>query len=105
MLAARHDRNSEPGWWREPYRQLGENSASYPAYSKDDLARIPNPLLLIAGGGDLRGNLDHLVDVRKAIPNVELLLIDHAPREVRYTHSRIVGPRGLDFLERNPEAA
>ena len=105
IFAARHDRNSEPGWWRELYRQLAENLASYPAYTKADLARIPNPTLLIAGGDDLWGNLDQMVDMQKAIPNAELLLVNHAPHEVQFTHPWIVRPQVLDFLARNPGEA
>jgi len=30
-LALRHDRNKEPGWWRELFRQLAENLAQFPA--------------------------------------------------------------------------
>lgn len=105
ILAVRHDRNAEPGWWRELYRQLAENLAEYPAYPKEDLARIPNPTLLIAGGDDLWGNLDQMVDMRKAIPNSELLLVNHAPHEVQFTHPWIVGPQVLDFLARNPGPA
>jgi pimeloyl-ACP methyl ester carboxylesterase len=101
-MARRHDRNKEPGWWRELFGQLAENLASYPAYSKEDLARIPNPTLLIAGGDDLWGNLDQMVDMRKAIPHAELLLVNHAPHEVQFTHPWIVGPQVLDFLARNP---
>jgi pimeloyl-ACP methyl ester carboxylesterase len=100
--AARHDRNKEPGWWRELFRQHAENLASSPAYTKEDLARIPNPTLLIAGGDDLWGNLDQMVDMRKAIPNSELLLVNHAPHEVQYSHPWIVGPQVLDFLARHP---
>lgn len=101
-MAALHDRNKEPGAWRELFRQLAENLASYPAYSKDDLARIPNPTLLIAGGDDLWGNLDQMVDMTKAIPNSELLLVNHAPHVVQHTHPWIVGPQVLDFLARHP---
>jgi pimeloyl-ACP methyl ester carboxylesterase len=101
VQAARHDRNAEPGWWRELFRQLAENLASFPAYTNADLARIPNPTLLIAGGDDLWGNLGQMVDMQQSIPNTELLLINHAPHEVQYTHPWIVGPQVLDFLERN----
>ncbi len=100
--AARHDRNKEPGWWRELYQQLAENLAHFPAYTREDLARIPNPTLLIAGGDDLWGNLDQMVDMKKAIPNSELLLVNRAPHEVQFTHPWIVGPQVLDFLARNP---
>lgn len=101
VMAARHDRNKEPGWWRELFRQLAENLATYPAFSKDDLARIPNPTLLIAGEDDLWGNLNQMVDMRKAIPHAELLLVNHAPHEVQHTHPWIVGPQVMDFLARN----
>lgn len=100
-LAAWHDRNKEPGWWRELFRQLAENLAAYPDYTKDDLARIPNPTLLIAGGDDLWGNLDQMVDMQKAIPNAELLIVNHAPHTVQNSHPAIVGPQVLDFLARN----
>ena len=87
---------------RKIFRQLAENLASYPAYTKEDLARIPNPTFLIAGGNDLWGNLDQMVDMKRAIPNAELLLVNNAPHEVQHTHSWIVGPQVLDFLARNP---
>lgn len=101
-LAALHDRGGGPGWWRELYRQLGENLDCCPDYSTDDLAGIPNPTLLIAGGNDLWGNLSQMTDMQRAIPNAELLLINNAPHEVQHTHPWIVGPQVLDFLARNP---
>lgn len=104
VQAARHDRSTGPGWWRELFRQLAENLASYPAYTKADLSRIPNPTLLIAGGDDLWGNLGQMVDMQLAIPHAELLLINNAPHEVQFTHPWIVGPQVLDFLERNSSA-
>ena len=102
VMAALHDRGGGAGWWRELFRQLAENLAAYPAYSTEDLARIPNPTLLIAGGNDLWGNLDQMVDMQRAIPNAELLLINNAPHVVQHTHPWIVGPQVLDFLARNP---
>ncbi len=45
-----------------------------------------------------------MVDLHKAIPNSELLLVNHAPYEVQFTHPWIVGPQVLDFLARNPGA-
>lgn len=101
-MAALHDRGGGPGWWRELFRQLAENLASYPAYTKEDLARIPNPTFLIAGGNDLWGNLDQMVEMTRAIPNAEMLLVNNAPHEVQHTHPWIVGPQVLDFLARNP---
>ncbi|MCA9878686.1 MAG: alpha/beta hydrolase [Thermomicrobiales bacterium] len=102
LMASLHDRGGGPGWWRELFRQLAENLAAYPAYTQEDLARIPNPTLLIAGGNDLWGNLGQMVDLQRAIPRAELLLINNAPHVVQHTHAWIVTPQVLDFLARNP---
>jgi pimeloyl-ACP methyl ester carboxylesterase len=100
VMAARHDRNKAPGWWRELFRQLAANLAVNPAYTEADLRRIPNPTLLIAGEDDLWGNLNQMFAMRRAIPHSELLIVNHAPHEVQHTHPWIVGPQVLDFLER-----
>jgi pimeloyl-ACP methyl ester carboxylesterase len=105
QMAARHDRNKPEGWWRELFRQLQENLAAYPDYTKADLARILNPTLLIAGGDDLWGNLDQMVDTKQTIPNAELLIVNHAPHVVQFTHPWIVGPQVLDFLDRHSAPA
>jgi pimeloyl-ACP methyl ester carboxylesterase len=104
QMAARHDRNKEPGYWKELFRQLRENLAVNPNYSEDDLRSIPTPTYLIAGEDDLWGNPDQMVTMRKCIPKSELLIVNHAPHEVQYTHGWIVGPLVLDFLARNPGA-
>jgi pimeloyl-ACP methyl ester carboxylesterase len=102
IMAARHDRGKEPGSWRQLFAQLQENLATYPNYTREDLARIPNPTFLIAGEDDLWGNIDQMVDMKKAIPHAELLIVNHAPHEVQHTHPWIVGPLVLDFLARHP---
>lgn len=102
-MAARHDRGGKPeGWWKELFAHLAENLAVNPDYTTEDLARIPNPVLLIAGEDDLWGNLGQMTDMRRAIPHAELLIVNHAPHEVQHTHPWIVGPQVMDFLARYP---
>lgn len=102
-MAARHDRGGNPaGWWRTLFGQLRANLAVNPAYTAADLARIPNPTLLIAGENDLWGNLRQMMDMRQHITHSELLIVNDAPHEVQHTHPWIVGPRVLEFLERHP---
>jgi pimeloyl-ACP methyl ester carboxylesterase len=101
-MARRHDRNKEPGYWRELVRQLAANLAVNPAYTEDDLRRIPNPTLLMSGENDLWGNLDQMVTMRRCIPNSELLIVNNGPHEIQYTHAWLVGPTVLDFLARHP---
>ena len=102
-MAARHDRGGkEPGAWRALFEQLAANLAINPAYTLEDLARIPNPTLLISGEDDLWGNIGQMTDMKRAIPHAELLIVNHAPHEVQHTHSWLVGPQVLDFLARHP---
>jgi len=99
-LARWHDRNKEPGYWRELVRQLAANLAVNPAYTEDDLKRIAVPTLLMAGEDDLWGNLNQMTAMKRNIPNSELLIINHAPHEIQHTHAWIVGPVVMEFLER-----
>lgn len=101
QMERRHDRNKEPGFWKVLVRQLAENLAVNPTYAEDDLRRIPNPTLLMAGENDLWGNLDQMVTMRKCIPTSELLIVNNGPHEIQHTHAWIVGPVVLDFLERH----
>lgn len=103
--ARRHDRNKEPGSWRELFRQLAENLAVNPAYSLDDLRRIPTPTLLMAGEHDLWGNLDQMVAMRRAIPSSELLVVNNAGHDIQHSNAWMVGPVVLDFLRRHPGPA
>jgi pimeloyl-ACP methyl ester carboxylesterase len=101
-MARRHDRNKEPGAWKELVRQLAANLAVNPAYTEEDLRRIPTPTLLMSGENDLWGNLDQMVTMRRCIPTSELLIVNNGPHEIQHTHAWIVGPIVMDFLARYP---
>jgi pimeloyl-ACP methyl ester carboxylesterase len=99
-LARRHDRNKDPGYWRELVRQVAANLAINPAYTDDDLKRIPVPTLLMSGEDDLWGNLNQMMGMKRNIPTSELMIINHGPHEIQHTHPWIVGPVVMEFLER-----
>lgn len=95
-----HDRNKAPGSHRTLYRHIAENLAVNPAYTTEDLHRIPVPTLLMAGEDDLWGNPDQMVQMRRHIPHAEMLILNHAGHTIQQTHPHIVGPVMLDFLAR-----
>jgi pimeloyl-ACP methyl ester carboxylesterase len=100
-LAAIHDRNKYPGYWRDLMKQLADNLAVNPNYSIEDLQSIKVPTLLMAGENDLWGNLDQMITMRKNIPHSEILILNHGEHVIQYTHPEIVGPVVLDFLRRH----
>jgi pimeloyl-ACP methyl ester carboxylesterase len=100
-LARRHDRNKHEGYWRDLVRHLSENLAGNPAYTDEDLQKIPVPTLLAAGEDDPYGNLNQMVGMKRNIPVSELLIVNHAPHEIQHSHAWIVGPVVMDFLARH----
>lgn len=102
-MARLHDRNKPAGAWRELLRQTRANLAVNPAYTLADLAQIPNPTLLMAGEDDLWGNRAQMFAMREAIPNAELLIVNHAGHTIQDSHPWIVGPTVMDFLARHDD--
>jgi pimeloyl-ACP methyl ester carboxylesterase len=106
LLAATHDPHHEPGYWREMVRQNYENLIQNPAYHESDLARVTAPTLLIAGEADPAAHLEQMLAMRRAIPSAEMLIVNHADRDVwdnhlvQDTRPEIVGPAMLEFLTR-----
>jgi pimeloyl-ACP methyl ester carboxylesterase len=99
--ASLHDRNKFSGYWRELVQHLEKNLAVNPHYTFDDLSNISAPTLLMSGENDLWANPRQMVDMRKAIPNSEMLIINNAGHVVQHTHPQIIGPVVLDFLARH----
>jgi pimeloyl-ACP methyl ester carboxylesterase len=100
QFAARHDRGSEPGWWKELMRQIVENNTRNPAWTEEDLRGIQCPALLIAGENDPFATLDQMATMKREIPRAEWLIVNDSGHPVHFEHPEIVGPRILDFLER-----
>ncbi|HMM41499.1 MAG TPA: alpha/beta hydrolase, partial [Thermomicrobiales bacterium] len=105
-LAGYHDPHHHPGYWRELVGQIRDNIALAPAWTEADLARVAAPTLLIAGERDPWANLDQMLAMRRAIPDAEMLILNHAGMGamdnhiVQHTRAGIVGPVVLDFLGR-----
>ncbi len=99
-MATIHDRNKHHGYWRELLDAIVQNLAENPNYSEQDLGKISTPTLLMAGDNDLWANANQMVVMRRAIQNSEMLIINNAGHVIQYTHPDLVGPRVMDFWQR-----
>jgi pimeloyl-ACP methyl ester carboxylesterase len=76
-------------------------------WTEEDLSGIPVPTLLIMGEADFVLSLQQLLEMRRAIPNSEMLILNHAGLDglgnhrVQFTRADVVGPVILDFLARH----
>lgn len=105
-LARRHDGHHYPGYWRELVRQTRVYAETGLTWTEKDLRRIPVPTLLIAGEADFAVSLEQMLEMRRNIPNSEMLILNHAGMDglanhrVHHTRAEVVGPTILDFLAR-----
>jgi pimeloyl-ACP methyl ester carboxylesterase len=99
-LARRHDRHHGAGYWRELMRQIVAMASTSPNFSEADLARITTPALFIAGETDPFANTEQMIAFKRHVPGAEWLIVNHAWHTVQHTHADVVGPRILDFLDR-----
>jgi pimeloyl-ACP methyl ester carboxylesterase len=97
----RHDQGKYAGYWKDLLRHIIANNTANPSWTEDDLRRIRCPTLLIAGENDPFATADQMAVMKRSIPRAEWLIINHAGHPVHFEHPDIVGPRMLDFLERN----
>jgi pimeloyl-ACP methyl ester carboxylesterase len=106
-LARRHDAHHHPGYWRELMRQIRENVETEMIWTEDDLRRIPTPTLLMMGEADFALSLGQMLEMRRSIPNSEMLILNHAGidgldnHRVQATRADVVGPVMLEFLGRH----
>lgn len=109
-LARRHDPHQFPGYWRDLVRQLRENVEAELTWTEADLRRIPTPTLLIMGEADVALSLEQMLEMRRSIPNSEMVILNHAGLDgldnhrVQATRADVVGPIMLDFLGRHARA-
>jgi pimeloyl-ACP methyl ester carboxylesterase len=97
----RHDRGKHDGYWKDLLRQIIANNSDNPAWTPDDLRRITCPTLLIAGENDPFATAEQMTTMKGAIPQAEWLILNNAGHPVHFELPEIVGPRMLDFLDRN----
>jgi pimeloyl-ACP methyl ester carboxylesterase len=106
-LARRHDAHHYPGYWRELVRQVRANVEAELGWTEDDLRRIPVPTLLVMGEADFALSLEQMLQMRRGIPNSEMLILNHAGMDglanhrVQFTRADVVGPVIQDFLARH----
>lgn len=110
-LARRHDAHHHPGYWRDLVEQVRANVEAELNWSEDDLRRIPVPTLLIMGEADFALSLEQMLEMRRSIPNSQMLILNHAGMDglanhrVQFTRADVVGPVILEFLDRHARAA
>jgi pimeloyl-ACP methyl ester carboxylesterase len=105
-LARRHDAHHHPGYWRELVRQTQAYVETGLAWTEEDLRRISVPTLLVMGEADFAVSLEQMLEMRRAIPRSEMLILNHAGMDglanhrVHHTRADVVGPVILEFLAR-----
>ena len=106
-LGRRHDAHHHPGYWRELVRHVRANVETEMTWTEDHLRHIPTPTLLIMGEGDFALSLEQMLEMRRSIPNAEMLILNHAGMDgldnhrVQFTRADVVGPVMLEFLGRH----
>jgi pimeloyl-ACP methyl ester carboxylesterase len=87
----------DPGYWPKIYEKLGE--LNWEGFSKEELASIKAPVLVIVGDHDFV-RPEHSVESFKLIPNGELSVIPDASHFVLFSEPERVIPIVKHFLER-----
>jgi pimeloyl-ACP methyl ester carboxylesterase len=87
----------DPGYWPRIYDKLG--SLEWKGFSKEELASIESPMLIIQGDRDFV-RLEHSVETVKLIPHAELAVIPSASHFALSSEPERVIPIVKHFLER-----
>jgi pimeloyl-ACP methyl ester carboxylesterase len=86
----------DPSYWPKIFDKVG--SIQWGGFSKEELASIKAPILIIVGDHDFV-RVEHAVETFKAIPNAELAVIPSASHFVQYSEQERVIPVVRRFLE------
>jgi pimeloyl-ACP methyl ester carboxylesterase len=87
----------DPSYWPKLFDKVG--SIQWEGFSKEELASIKAPILIIVGDHDFV-RLEHAVATVKLIPNVELAVIPDASHFVLFSEQERVIPVVKHFLEK-----
>jgi pimeloyl-ACP methyl ester carboxylesterase len=90
----------DPGYWPRIYDKLG--SIQWRGFSKEELASIKAPMLVIQGDHDFV-RLEHSVEIVKRIPRAALAVIPSASHFALSSEPERVLPIVLHFLEKPDE--
>jgi pimeloyl-ACP methyl ester carboxylesterase len=87
----------DPKYWPKIFDKVG--SIQWGGFSKEELASITTPILIIAGDHDFV-RVEHAVETFNLIPNAELAVIPSASHFVLYSEQERVIPIVKHFLEK-----
>jgi pimeloyl-ACP methyl ester carboxylesterase len=87
----------DPNYWPKIYGKVGR--IQWEGFSKEELASIKAPILIIVGDHDFV-RVEHAVETFKLIPNAELAVIPSASHFVLYSEQERVIPIVKHFLEK-----
>jgi len=87
----------DPKYWPKIFGKVG--SIQWGGFSKEELASIKAPILIIVGDHDFV-RVEHAVETFKVIPNAELAVIPSASHFVLYSEPERVIPVVKRFLEK-----
>ncbi len=87
----------DPNYWPKIFDKVG--SIQWGGFSKEELASIKAPILIIVGDHDFV-RVEHAVETFKGIPNAELAVIPSASHFVLYSEQERVIPVVKHFLEK-----
>jgi pimeloyl-ACP methyl ester carboxylesterase len=88
---------SDPSYWPKIFDKLG--NIRWEGFSKDELASIKAPILILLGDYDFV-RLEHAVETVKLIPNAELAVIPSASHFALFSEQGRVIPMVKHFLEK-----
>lgn len=86
-----------PGYWPKIYAKLGR--IRWEAFSKEELASIKAPFLIIVGDNDFV-RLEHAFEIVGLIPTAELAVIPSASHFILFSEQERVIPAVKHFLEK-----
>jgi len=87
----------DPGYWARIFDKVG--AIQWNGFSKEELASIRSPMLIIVGDHDFV-RVEHAVETVKLIPNAELAVIPDASHFVIFSEQERVIPIVQHFLEK-----
>jgi pimeloyl-ACP methyl ester carboxylesterase len=98
-----HVREHDADYWRTFLRQIAALWWNLPAYSDDDLRRIPVPALLFMGDRDTSVSVEQGVQMYRLLPHGELAIIPNGSHDTAL--AAMSSPIVTDFLRRHAGTA
>ena len=92
----------DPSYWPKIYDKLA--SIQWQGFSKEELASIQAPILIVAGDYDFV-RVEHAIETVKLIPNAEIAVIPDASHFILYSEPERVIPIIQHFFEKSRKRA